>query len=353
MEEVVNMNASQDFLEPMNFDSIFPQDDVMNGTTPLQIDDLVELVCYKYVGPTLCVIGVIGNFISLLVLSGDQLKESPYVYLRALATTDMLALLFSFPFMVFCIGTTNYFWRWYEIYVFIPLVNFFTASSVWITAAMTIERLLFVRHPLWARWRCNRNNAQFRIWIIVVFAVIISVPRFFCYEIKEEDKKAGILPTDFRYSTFYYVLDIFAIVTLHFIPLIVFSVINVYLVCELQHAKVLREELNLRSNRETEWQMDQRRFTVTLISIVLLSIMSILPAAIADIFLHAKFGYHLLRTLRNVSNLLLWCNLSMNFLLYCAFNKRFVRALTGMFDAGIFKVRNSLRKTKTDRTTVL
>ena len=347
------MNISKNIDELTTWDLEFSPENFINESNVEAIEDVVELVCYKYVGPTLCVIGVCGNFINLLVLSGDQLRESPYVYLRGLATTDMLALLFSFPFMVFCIGTTDYFWRWYEIYVFIPLVNFFTVASVWITVAMTIERFLFVRYPLWARWRCNRYTAQFRIWIIVAFAVIISVPRLFCYEIIEEGDMATILPTDFRYSRFYYVMDIFAIVTLHFIPLIVFSVINVYLICELQHAKIIREELNLRSNRETEWQLDQRRFTITLISIVLLSIFSILPAAIADIFLHAEFGYHLLRTLRNVSNLLLWCNLSMNFILYCAFNKRFVGVLTGMCGRGLGKIRYSFQKTKSYRTTVV
>ncbi|KAK3089488.1 hypothetical protein FSP39_003990 [Pinctada imbricata] len=322
---------------------------------------LMDVVCYKYLGPTLCALGIIGNTISLFVLTRDQIKEGSYLYLKALAVTDMFALAVSFPFMVFCMGSVSYYWKWYECYVFLPFANMFTAASVWITTVMTIERFIVVKFPLWSRWRCTRFGAQVRILIVLVIALTISIPRYLAFTITPFGSGYRLARTPFQESKAYYVLDMFCIATLHFLPLFILGIVNTVLIYEVQNARIIREELNIRNNQESEFQKDQRRFTITLISIVVLFLCFILPATVSDILLYSKFGlqpngFQIMRTIRNIANVLLWCSLSFNFLLYCAFNKRFVRVLRNSVGRGIFRFRNysfRARSVKTSNSTTL
>lgn len=324
----------------------------INQTYPKE-SDLVDTICNKYAGPAMCLFGTFGNVLNLMVLTRKHLKESPYAYLKALAITDLCALVLSFPFMVFSRGSFLYSWKWYDAYVFIPLVNFFTFASLWVTVIMTIDRFIFVRYPLWARQRCNRFKAQVRIWIIMVIAVLFTIPRFFCYDIHEVNSKYYLSPTPFRNSNHYSVMNVVCIVLIHFSPLLILSAINVYLIVAVQKARLVREELNIRNNKETEWQKDQKRFTITLISIVMLCIISILPAAICDLLELTKRGLHVYKILRNISNFLMVCNLSMNFVLYCAFNKRFVCVLKRVLGKGFNKMRHSIKHSKaTDSTAI-
>ncbi|XP_060062853.1 probable G-protein coupled receptor B0563.6 [Ylistrum balloti] len=326
----------------------------MNQTTDEDMKDMLEDICYKYIGPVLCVFGIVGNIINLIVLSRQQLVESPYIYLKALAVTDMSALLFSFPFMVVSREATTFPLKWYNAYVFLPVVNFFTASSIWITVVMTIDRFIFVKFPIWARWRCSRFSAQVRVWIILFATVLISVPRLFCYKVVPivvdnanvtvtDLHGYRIKSTEFRLSEHYQIMNIALIILIHFLPLIILCVINIYLIIAVQQARIAREELNLRNNMETEWQKDQRRFTITLISIVLLAIVSILPAAICDIMVEMRFGLKYSKLMQIIANLLMWLNLSMNFIMYCAFNKKFVRVLKDVMGRSIYRFRYSLK----------
>ena len=316
------------------------------NTSTTAIDKSFERICYLYIGPVLCVFGVFGNILSLIVLTSGKLREAPYLYIRALAISDAGALLVSFPFMVFY-GSTSYNVGWYTNYVFLPLVNSLTACSVWITVTMTIERFIVVKFPLWARSGCNRFGARVRIWAIVIAAFLTGIPRFFAYNIISADNvHYKLWPTDFRKSEIYYGLDVFCIISLHFLPLIILGIINTFLIHEVQNAKTIRMELNIRNNHESEFQRDQIRLTVTLISIVVLSLCFIAPATVSDILSYSSYhktsdsGRRVSYIVRVLANVMLWCSLSLNFVLYCAFNKRFTVALKDIFHRGYSRVRN-------------
>jgi uncharacterized membrane protein len=127
-------------------------------------------------------------------------------------------------------------------------------------------------------------------------------------------------------------MHIVCIIIYHFIPLVIFIVINTYLIVAVYKARFIRQELGIRNNREQDWQVEQRRFTITLIGIIVMSVVSIFPSTISDFSRLTKLSIHEYKTLRNVSNILLLCNLSINFILFCAFNKRFVRAIRTIFN---------------------
>lgn len=303
-----------------------------NGSTYSDNESLPEIILNSYVGPTLCVFGVCGNILNLIILFKGKLNESPYLYLKTLAMTDMLALILSFIHMSFSGKSPYYSWQVFNAYVFFPMVNFFMAASVWLTVGVTIDRFIYVKAPLLARSYCSINRARIRIASILMLTGLISFPRFFCYRVQEKDGVFTMQSTGFRsMKTYYKIYDFACIALFHAAPLIILMLCNVYLICAVHKARSTRKELDIRNNKEKDWQKDQRRFTITLISIVILSIIAILPSTIGDLALMIHISVEDYRRLRLSGNVLLLCNLSMNFLLYCAFNTRFVRVMKSLF----------------------
>lgn len=314
-------------------------------------DDIVVVICEKYIGPALCAFGIMGNILNLVVLFRGLLNEPPYLYLKALAFADTLALVLSLFHMTLSSKSDLFGWKIFDAYVFFPFVNFFIASSVWLTVGVTIDRFAFVKAPLWARAQSSLKKAKTRIIIIILLTLFITTPRFFCFRIQQlgVSDRYGILPTPFRASSQYRIYDIVCIALFHLTPLIIFIIANVYLILAVERARGVRKEFNIRNNKESDWQVEQRRLTITLISIVMLSIIAIFPSTIGDFTKILSISFSSYRRLRHISNLLLLCNLSMNFLLYCAFNKRFVRSLKFTFGGSYIKVKDSFRKTRSVR----
>lgn len=301
--------------------------------------DIVDYVCNMYIGPALCILGIFGNIFNIFVLFRGRLLDSPYVYLKALSFTDMFALILSLPYLLFTKHSDNFSPNVYNAYVFLPVVNLLTAASVWITVGVTIDRFIFVKFPLLARSYSSGSRVKRRIFTIYTFGILFTLPRYFCYSLVNDLGVYRMEFTPFRDSAYYRVYDIVCIIIYHFIPLVIFVVINTYLIVAVYRARFLRQELGIRNNREQDWQIEQRRFTITLIGIIVISIVAIFPSTISDFSRLTNLSLHEYKLLRNISNLLLLCNLSMNFVLFCAFNKRFVRAIRTIFN----KRRNKTR----------
>ena len=293
--------------------------------------DIVDHVCNVYIGPALCFFGIFGNIFNTFVLYRGRLYDSPYVYLKALSITDMLALMMSLPYLLNTQNSDHFIANVYNAYIFFPIVNLLTAASVWITVGVTIDRFIFVKFPLLARSYSSGARVKTRIVTIYAIAILFTIPRFFSFELVNEFNVYRMEFTLFHKSPYYRVYDIVCIILHHFIPLVIFVVINTYLIVAVYRARFIRRELGIRTNRERDWQIEQRRFTITLIGIIVLSIAAIFPSTVSDFFRLTDLSIQEYKMLRTISNMLLLCNLSMNFVLFCAFNKRFVRAIKTVF----------------------
>ncbi|KAK3086304.1 hypothetical protein FSP39_016589 [Pinctada imbricata] len=307
-----------------------------------RLSEVVRKISYHYLGPIICSLGMICNVINFAVLMQRQLKESPYTYLTGLALTDFGALTFSFVFMVISHKHPGvYFWRFYEAYIFIPLTNVCVTASVMIVVLLTIERFLFVRHPLWAKATCDRASAKVKILIILCISLIHNIPRFLCFKVSEHPKKPGFYyldSTKFRRSDHYLGILWYYNISIHFLPLLILSAANAYLLYAVMQARIQRKTLQIRNNKEAAWHKEQVRLTITLISIIFLFIICIIPSAFADFpIAYFFFGKEKSETefrssdfyliLQYIANVLVWCNLSLNFVLYCAFNDKFRRIM--------------------------
>lgn len=304
-------------------------------TSYLVVRDLI----YNHLGPFVCIFGMLTNVINLIVLTQNQLPESPYTSLTGLACTDFTALMLSFIYMQFSKDTHTYEWRFFDAYIFIGLVNVCTTSSVWITVQLTVERFLFVRHPLWAKDTCDRASAKVKVLMTVAAGALFNIPRFLVFKPKMLSNGLWTLDsTEFRHGKAFFIINWVYSVCIHFLPLVILSCANIYLVYAVHQAGQQRQKLHIRNNREAAWQREQRRLTITLISIVFLFIVCIIPSAFSDFpIAYALFGgdkteaqfksssFYL--SLQYIANFLVWLELSLNFVLYCAFNEKFRRVM--------------------------
>ncbi|XP_041376644.1 probable G-protein coupled receptor B0563.6 [Gigantopelta aegis] len=313
----------------------------------IQMAKLVETICSQML-PIVCIFGILCNILNLLILTERYLKESPYSYLTAMATTDLCALILTFIFSMFSMKNPNsYYWKFFDAHLYYPLVNICCNSSVWFIVMLTFDRFLFVHNPLWAKARCDRTGALIKICIILVLISIINIPRFLTfmvqYEVSDDGFTYRLTSTDFRHTYAFFIITWSYSIIINFIPLTILVSSNIYIVYAVQRARIQRQVMKIGNNKEATWHREQMRLTVTLISIVCLFVICIMPSAFADRpvawALYGKFIYststELMKSapykiLQAISNLLLICNLSLNYVLYCAFNDKFLRVFKKM-----------------------
>lgn len=282
------------------------------------------------------------NILNLCVLSQPELNDSPYTYLTAIAVADLGMLTLSFSSLVSFDRTPSFAKAIYDSYIFYGVGNIFFNCSVWFIVLMTIERMLFVVRPLHTRSSVKR--ARILIAIVVICCGLLNIPRFLCYEVREL-KKTGIYytyGTPFRKTDTFLKTSWFHAIMINFIPLVILLVTNSILIVAVHRARKQREEFQMNSNQEQSWRKDEVRLTRTLISVVVVFIVCTLPSAfVEDPIAYAFFsgdktwseylGSPGNQTLIYISNLLLFLNCSLNFILYCAFNNKFRRAMKHFF----------------------
>lgn len=90
-------------------------------------------------------IGVIGNSMTIIIMTRKRMRSSTNVYLAFLATADVLYLTLTFilslkhyPGVRNPTSLTRIYWRLTPI--FMMIADACTNCSVWLTAAFTIER---------------------------------------------------------------------------------------------------------------------------------------------------------------------------------------------------------------------
>ncbi|KAL8608088.1 hypothetical protein ACOMHN_023904 [Nucella lapillus] len=114
--------------------------------------------------PCICIPGLLGNIITLLVLSHRNMRTSTNAFLSALAVADSIKLINDL--LYFCtilllrtddeIGNRAYGYLY-------PYAHFIFSMSVcvssWLTVSVAVERYILVCHPTRARNVCNRGRA--------------------------------------------------------------------------------------------------------------------------------------------------------------------------------------------------
>ena len=147
-------------------------------------------VLWRYVWPPLCMTGLVGNTLVLLVLRRDGLvRTSANVYLSALAVGDSLVL------MVATVAAyPMYGWGWFFYFTNMlacrltwTIHETLVDASVWLIVAFTVERCVVVRFPLLKLRLCTPRNAGLCCVSLLVLAFLKNIEFFFMLKIDGRD----------------------------------------------------------------------------------------------------------------------------------------------------------------------
>ena len=107
----------------------------------------IKWVAYSLVAYLIVGVGIMGNLLSLVVLTRPNLKGVMYVYLLGLAVSNLCVLITAVPALFDIsagIGGGHYTTAFFQAHLKLPLINSFMASSVYIIICMTINRYISI-----------------------------------------------------------------------------------------------------------------------------------------------------------------------------------------------------------------
>lgn len=295
----------------------------------LQLQFITGLILY----PILCLLGLTGNLLSVAVLSHKKMRSSTNTYLIALAISDSIKLLndslyfFTILFMHFHPTTGNKMYGYlypYAHYIF----NMSTCTTAWITVSVAAERYIFVCHAIKAKRICNIERSRVLCIVVYITMSIITIPFGMRYKtiynthnISNHTYLDVTVTTLWRNEQFVNIYQWSQTFLRSIIPLFVLCFFNYFIIQALRHTRAARK------------MSSKYKITLMLVSVIIVFLVCITPDAIMSTF----FGYgyydasYLARAAREITDLLLLINSSVNFILYCTFNQLFRKRFIFIF----------------------
>ncbi|XP_069130381.1 FMRFamide receptor-like [Argopecten irradians] len=301
-----------------------------------QINDFL-FVIYVVLLPSVALLGMVGNVLTMVVLWSKRMQSTTTLFLRGLVLTDVgviIVLTIAItPFAVGIHGKTIPLYV-YSIYprLYVPfdfLAMAVQQCNVWILVSVSVERYIAVCHPLKAAYYRTRRKTIITLVLLTVSSGVYNVPRLFgtvalpvqctlpeldgftCYEIG---------PTEFGNNFFYkdvYKVWMYAIV-IYLLPLITMSVINVLIIRELIRMRSRRRDL------ATYCHQQQKEDNVTLVLVLIMTVFILCQTLAFFNQIDALFDDKVAQeNYIAVISFLYVVNSSVNFLIYVLVGKKF------------------------------
>jgi len=235
--------------------------------------------------PTVCVFGIVGNVLTLVVLACEQLRcgagseRKVNAWLQALAVSDLLLCIALLPHGLMTYGSRLIYTSLspqllYQAYG-AAVINNFMLTSTWLTVAMSFGRYMAVCHPLDVHQnilllsdctaRCGIScKTRVKAGAIFIICFVFNLPRFFEYRI--DSHSCGVGPEGTEQTAFalsfgsvtgwvlgtVYVWAYFVVAII--VPLMMLAFCNVRLINTLRQSRQFRQGAQ-------HCAIDQRRST--------------------------------------------------------------------------------------------
>jgi len=292
----------------------------------------------------LCLLGFVGNTLSMLCLWRDRSKSATPFLLISLEVADTLFLITVLVVRVLPSAQTytgqlgglvpafEYFGRfgW-------PCALTAETATIYLTILVTLNRYVAVCRPYETSKFCSLADARRHVVIVCAFAVLYNLPRFFEYRsalIDDPRRNATIrvvvlssLGDDRTYQIVYG--NVLYCLVFFLGPFVALVFLNSELIAALRETKRKRMKvLNMDSSSEDD-------ITLMLIVVVVVFVVCQTPASTTQVllsFLSRKmrgcpttFFYY-----ERISDLLIVVNSSINFIIYCFCSRRFRQILSDL-----------------------
>ncbi|KAG7197872.1 hypothetical protein KM043_001683 [Ampulex compressa] len=289
--------------------------------------------------------GIFGNALSMIILSRPQMKSSINYLLIGLARCDTVlivtsVLIYGLPAIYAYTGLLFD----YKFIVYPKIVRYLYPLScmaqivtVYLTLTVTLERYIAVCHPLKAKSFCTYGRAQLAVLVIVIFAFVYNLPKFweidFYTEVhwKYNVTVYCLYPAELRSNLLYVTLYVhwmyfFICYLFPFLALVIF---NVAIYLRVRKANRELQQLSRHQRREIGLA------TMLLFVVIVFLICNILPLASN---IHETFIADPPLWLVQTGNLLVTINSSINFIIYVIFGRKFKRIFLKLFCSSRFFV---------------
>ena len=315
---------------------------------------LFQYYVWGITGNIIAILGIIGNVLSIVVLTNQRMISSTSCYLIALAIFDTIVLMASVLFL--CLPTfytakqtlEDYYYAYPYMHPYAYPVSLIAQTcSIYTTVAFTVERYIAVCRPLKAAKLCTISNARRAIIILVCCSVVYNIPRMLEYKVEMTFENStnksfpriqttdlGSNPT-FRHVYFVFMHMAFMLI----IPSTMLAVLNTCLIRAVKQSEKTRGKVNTKTRRENS-------LTIMLISVVIVFLVCQVPS-IVDNILYATLDAQtyrkpLLVKLYCISNLMVMINSATNFYIYCLFGNKFRRVCCRIFCVCYLRATKSL-----------
>jgi len=318
--------------------------DSTNRTSIVIELDLFDTVIGLWVPGLLGAFGIVGNALSLWVLSRDRSKSASMTSLKALAASDFILLTGALgqqvvPLTCDWAHSTGQFCArqgYLQVYAW-PVVCAAQTATIWLTVLISTERYVAICKPLSAG-RVGVGKVRLAIVAIVVISVAFNAPRFFEYQPQTVVVSVGgvdsiellrveLRDTKLRLNSVYrylYNTALFGIV-MYAAPLSTVAALNIRLTRAVTVARRNWSALNSTQKREL------RATVLPLVIVFVFAIcctVSLLGFVLDAVYAAAVDEYpRWLQQFSAVANVLVIFNSAINFVLMLCFGAKFRRML--------------------------
>ena len=322
---------------------------------PCEYLDFVEchvaVVLWKVFSPLLFIIGIVGNSISVAVLSRKHMRNSTTsVYLRFLAVIDTLVLVFAtlreLIFYTTHVDVQELSDLTCRIHCWLAFS--FTSLSAWLLSVLAIDRLVAVKFPIWSKANCSKYIAV--IISVVVTTLVFTINSHMLLYLNRTEVHVTSYSTNatiFRDIICQPNTDTSAIFWFKTWPLIVlilfsFLPMTCLVTCSIMLSSVVSRRRNPLPNQNNlgmlteQQQKHYRSLTKMLITICVFFVLISLPVCTYLIVEPYIFDDETPKDMVTriltwaIVALLLYCNNAFNFILYCLSGSLFRRELSAM-----------------------
>ncbi|XP_057663036.1 FMRFamide receptor [Diorhabda carinulata] len=287
------------------------------------------------------VLGVLGNIISMIILSRPQMRSSINYLLIGLARVDTVLiitsmLLFGLPGIYPYSGML--FTYFYVVLphiapVVFPLATVVQTASVYLTVTVSLERFVAVCHPLRARSLCTYGRARIYVVGIIIFSAMYNLPKLWETTVQKEISERDnitvycLRESELRGNETYIHIYIhwLYLICMYLVPFVSLAVLNACIYRQVLRANKERQRLSRHQKREIGLA------TMLLGVVVVFFFCNLLPLVINIIETFRVDIPFSLEYLLQTSNLLVTINSSVNFIIYVIFGEKFKRLFLILF----------------------